>query len=156
MKRMNPNNRHRRGLILLIVLGMLAMFSLLAVTYVISAGASRTGSRAALIAARQSNFNLEEMPRTVLSGALRGTNDTQSPFYQNDLLGDVYGPNAIRSTFHVYPNNNPSLQNGARLFSSTPIVPSTQAMPPVALAKVSMNFCHIENLVSLSRFLFLP
>ena len=140
MKRMNPTHRNREGLILLIVLGMLAMFSLLAVTYVISAGASRTGSRAALIAARQSNFNLEEMPRTVMSGALRGTNDTQSPFYQNDLLGDVYGPNAIRSAFHVYPNNNASLQNGARLFSTTPIVPSTQAMPSVALAKVSMNY----------------
>ena len=41
----------KQGLILLIVLGMLAMFTLLAVTYVVTAGSSRQGSLALAVTA---------------------------------------------------------------------------------------------------------
>ncbi len=41
----NKMRRDRAGLVLLIVLGMLAMFSLLAVTYVVTASSSIAGAK---------------------------------------------------------------------------------------------------------------
>jgi hypothetical protein len=121
----------RRGLILLIVLGMIAMFSLLAVTYVVSAGASRSGSRVALLNARNPRFTAEGNASRILKQVISGTNDQQSPFYKNDILGDVYGPNAIVTTFHTLAGI-PSSQ----LFAST-FPPS--GLPETAFVKLTLN-----------------
>lgn len=105
-RRLQPQRSPKRGLILLIVLGMLAMFTLLAVTYVVSAGASREGSRALAVKARRSNLSVDGFAKIVLKDALRGTNNQKSAFYGNSVIGDVYGPNAIRTNFGPYLNNN--------------------------------------------------
>ena len=96
----------KQGLILLIVLGMLAMFTLLAVTYVVTAGSSRQGSLALAVRARNSNLSITGTARNVLKDALRGTNNQKSPFYNTSLIGDVFGPNPIRAQFGPYLSAN--------------------------------------------------
>ena len=100
--------RPTRGLILLIALGMLALFSLLAVTYVVAAGSSRTGSKSVLVRSRGDNIALAGTANKVANTFIRGTNDLDSPFYQKDLLGDVYGRNAITLRFGHIPIEPPT------------------------------------------------
>jgi len=98
-------NRHRvprgqrQGLILLLALGMLALFSLLAVTWVVSASSSRSGAQAMRIRANHSNASVKGMASEVMKLAVRGTRDQKSAFYAHSLLEDVYDPNAIRVQF---------------------------------------------------------
>lgn len=135
MKTRKQNSaRKSKGLILLIVLGMIAMFSLLAVTYVVSAGASRDASFGALRQARNSKFSLENAAIKVLKSSLHGTNDLQSPFYKNDVIGDVYGSNFIQTQFHTFNANS-----GARLFTSATITEQTFVLPTTTLVKVTLN-----------------
>ena len=93
------NRPQKHGLILLIALGMLALFSLLAVTYVIAASSSRQASQSMRVRANNSSLTVQGAASSVTNSILRGTNDQTSPFYMNDLFGDVYGPNPIRSKF---------------------------------------------------------
>lgn len=86
----------RRGLVLLIVLGMLALFSLLVVTYVVFSTESKNAS---LVLAR-TDYRAQS-PRTttdqLLRLVLRGkqtpgiTNEPPNSLYRHDLLGDLYG-----------------------------------------------------------------
>ena len=103
MFRKNKRKQPARGLILLIALGMLALFSLLAVTYVIAAGSSRTGSKAVLVRSRNDNIGLAGTAEKVANAMLRGTTDQNSTFYKKDLLGDVYGSNPITVFFGHVP-----------------------------------------------------
>lgn len=106
--------RHRKqGLILLIVLGMLAMFTLLAVTYVVVAGSSRSASEALRVKARNGNLSIVGTARRVLKDAVRGSNNQKSPFYGTSIIGDVFGPNPIRTQFGPYVS-----ANSARRFNS--------------------------------------
>jgi hypothetical protein len=132
--RIQSRARKSKGLILLIVLGMIAMFSLLAVTYVVSAGASRDASFGALRQARNSRFTVENTAIKVMKGALHGTNDLQSPFYKNDIIGDVYGSNFLQTSFHTFNANS-----GARLFTSATITEQTFVLPTTTLVKVTLN-----------------
>ncbi|MCY3012120.1 MAG: hypothetical protein NTY42_20160 [Planctomycetota bacterium] len=132
--RKQSSSRKSKGLILLIVLGMIAMFSLLAVTYVVSAGASRDASFGALRQARNSRFTLENTAIKVMKSALQGTNDLQSPFYKNDIIGDVYGSNFLQTSFHTFNANS-----GARLFTSATITEQTFVLPTTTLVKVTLN-----------------
>ena len=103
MKNMRTKSK-RGGLILLIVLGMLALFSLLAITYVVSAGASKAGSVAMRVKALNSNVTIQGASQSVMNGLIRGTNDQTSSFYMHNLLGDIYSPNPLRTTFgHALP-----------------------------------------------------
>ena len=110
-KPMNLRNRMatrpRQGLILLMALGMLALFSLLAVTWVVSASSSRAGAQAMRIRANHSNASVKGMASEVMKMAVRGTRDQKSAFYQHSLLEDVYDANAIRLQFgHRFYGNN--------------------------------------------------
>jgi hypothetical protein len=96
----NPKN----GLILLIVLGMLGLFTLLAVTFVVTAGSSRAGSKALEVKARNGNLTIAGTAKKVLEEAVRGTNNQKSPFYNSDLLGDIFDK-PIRTTFGPYNSN---------------------------------------------------
>ncbi|MFZ4079955.1 MAG: hypothetical protein ACOYKN_01925 [Pirellula sp.] len=93
------SKRQRRGLILLLALGMLALFSLLAVTWVVSASSSRAGAQAMRIRANQSNASVKGMASEVMKLAVRGTRDQKSAFYMHSLLDDIYDPNGIRVQF---------------------------------------------------------
>lgn len=81
----------RRGLVLLIVLGMLALFSLLAVTYVVFSSQSRTTS-VALANSAYKGTNSSTLMNQVVKQVVRGTQDSKSPFWGQDILGDLYGP----------------------------------------------------------------
>ncbi|RMF43378.1 MAG: hypothetical protein D6753_05305, partial [Planctomycetota bacterium] len=82
--------RQRPGLILLVVLGMLSLFSLLAVTYVVVSGQSR----AANTGMARSDYRGTPGPKLLDAAAriaLRGTTDPASSLWRHDLLGDLYG-----------------------------------------------------------------
>ena len=101
--------RPARGLILLIALGMLALFSLLAVTYVVSAGSSKLASDATRVRSRGLNIAFDGTANKVAHSMLRGTNDQSSPFYMKDLLGDIYGRNPITVNFGHVPTTPASV-----------------------------------------------
>jgi hypothetical protein len=92
-------NRNRKGLVLLMALGMLALFSLLAVTWVVSASSSRTGAQAMRVRANHSGASVRGMSEEVLKMALRGTRDQKSAFHQHGLLEDIYDSKGIRLQF---------------------------------------------------------
>ncbi|MFO1065361.1 MAG: hypothetical protein U0892_15960 [Pirellulales bacterium] len=84
------NNRRSRGLILLVVLGMLTLFSFLAVTYVVYAGQSRTASMA--MSARDNRGTPpDKLMDYAIKQVIRGTTDTHSVLFHNSLLEDLNG-----------------------------------------------------------------
>lgn len=92
---MNDNNKNkhgRQGLILLVVLGMLALFSLLAVTYVVFASQTRATS-----VAHTRRYVRETPSKPLIDDAvkqlIRGTNNRNSALFGHDMLGDLYGSN---------------------------------------------------------------
>ncbi|MBX3422563.1 MAG: hypothetical protein KF752_13500 [Pirellulaceae bacterium] len=86
------HSHQNRGLILLVVLGMLTLFSLLAVTYVIYATQSRSTN-----VAFSRRMARETETRSLLDEAIkqliRGTTDTGSAMWGQDMLADLYGAN---------------------------------------------------------------
>lgn len=95
----------RDGLILLIVLGMLGLFSLLAVTYVVAATSSRKGSQAGRVKANNDNVTVKGTAHAVAKQIIRGTNDQRSALYKGSLLEDIYDPKGIRVKFgHIRLN----------------------------------------------------
>ena len=84
------SKRPRRGIVLLIVLSMLVIFSLLVTTFVVVSGNYRT---AAIMAARgRAKANdPRELLDNVMSSLLVDTNDPQSPMRTHGLLRDMYG-----------------------------------------------------------------
>ncbi|WP_145344013.1 hypothetical protein [Rosistilla ulvae] len=82
--------KRRRGVILLVALAMLALFAILAATYLTFASNSQQTSFAT---ARQ-QFHVvdhEEVAHSAFMQLLRGTTDPLSAAYRHDLLGDYYG-----------------------------------------------------------------
>ncbi len=84
------NNRH--GLILLIVLGMLALFSLLTVTYVAFASQSRNTS-VAYTRGHVRQMPTEPLLDEAIKQLIRGTKNPDSSMWGHDILGDLYGAN---------------------------------------------------------------
>ena len=97
--------RNRKGLVLLMALGMLALFSLLAVTWVVSASSSRTGAQAMRVRANHSGTSVRGMSEEVLKMALRGTRDQKSAFHQHALLEDIYESEGTQGVFRTAGNN---------------------------------------------------
>ncbi len=87
---------NRQGLVLLVVLGMLALFSLLTVTYVLFASQSRSAS---IALSRRSSFQASstERPQFMFDEAIkqliRGTTDSGSEMWGNSIMEDFYGAN---------------------------------------------------------------
>lgn len=87
---MKRKSSKRQGLILLVVLGMLGLFSLLAVTYAVVSSQSRASS----LGMARRDFRGTPSPRILDSAmriALRGTSDPNSALWHHDLLADIYG-----------------------------------------------------------------
>ncbi|MGA2031103.1 MAG: hypothetical protein ABSG68_02500, partial [Thermoguttaceae bacterium] len=80
----------RRGVLLLVILGLLAMFSLVAVAFVIVSSQSRrsadTGRRVG-----QTNLNPKQDLDQAMREVLRGSNNPQSVIGSHSLLEDIYG-----------------------------------------------------------------
>lgn len=95
LETMNMKNtaRDRDGLILLVVLGMLSLFSLLAISFMVVSSQSRASNFG------RARRDFRGTPPAKLLDAtirqvLRGTQDTNSVWWHNSLLGDLYG-NAV-------------------------------------------------------------
>jgi len=94
---MKPNRASRRsdrrGVLLLVVLGLLAMFGLVATTFVLLAGHERRGAEAQRRVGQFSDPP-ENLTHQVLLQVLRGSNNPASVLGPHSLLEDVYGPPA--------------------------------------------------------------
>ncbi len=140
MKKHLHHRAERSGLILLIALGMLALFSLLAVTYVVTAGASKNASNAIAVRARNSNSTIEGSTQAVVNSLIRGTSDQTSPFYGQNLLGDIYSPNPIRTRFgHRLQGSLAFQPDWCRRIASSP------TSPLVNLVKLSLSTNNVVN-----------
>lgn len=84
----------RDGLVLLVVLGMLALFSLLTVTYVVFASQSKSSNVAmSRRYIHESSASTRPLFEEAIKQLIRGTKDGGSALWGSDLLGDLYGPN---------------------------------------------------------------
>jgi len=137
--RKSASKRQRRGLILLLALGMLALFSLLAVTWVVSASSSRAGAQAMRIRANQSNASVKGMASEVMKLAVRGTRDQKSAFHMHSVLEDIYDVNAIRVRFghRFFGNNVPAMQE--RWCRKLTPVDNNPLLYPAELVKLSLD-----------------
>lgn len=91
MEIMSKHPLRKSGLILLVVLSMLTLFSLLAITYVVFSSQSRTSSMGM---ARRDHHRMQQdrLLDYSLQQVLRGSNtDSLSTIGQHSLLADVYG-----------------------------------------------------------------
>ncbi len=110
--KLNATTR-RPGLILLVVLGMLALFSLLAITYVLFSGHSRSASVALARSEIRGNKSARPLYDEAIMQLIRGTRDPRSSLYGHDLLGDVYGYLETLQQPTVSVRNYRYLPNGA-------------------------------------------
>ena len=93
-----PQNSRRSGIILIVVLGMLALFSILVVSFVAFSSQSQRSTYA--IASREFRKpDVNAFLDNAMMTLLRGTNDTSSPFYGEDLLSDYYGTTGQSTLF---------------------------------------------------------
>lgn len=98
----------RRGLILLVVLGMLSLFSLLAVTYVVFSSQARIAS----LAMAKRDYKITTPERLLdfsIKQVVRGTNDSGSALAGHDLLADLYGAAETPLTVSARSNSNDRL-----------------------------------------------
>lgn len=86
----SSNRRSHRGVVLLVALGMLALFSVLVVSYVVFSSQMREAAYATL--QREQNIYLDETEAdTAILQLIRGTNDYRSAAYGHSLLEDLWG-----------------------------------------------------------------
>jgi hypothetical protein len=123
----------RNGLVLLVVLGMLGLFSLLAISYLSITGSSRTSSQA-LVRAKLQNIPVSDYSADVIRQIVRGNSDNKSALSNHSLLEDVYGRDAIQGTF--VPNT--LVRN--YLAPGTPPLPAPfAASPEVGIVKIQLQ-----------------
>jgi len=90
--------KHRSGLVLLVVLGMLGLFTLLAVTYLSISSQSRNAGQA-LVRAKLQKMPTENFDTDIIRKIIRGDTSNQSGFYSHGLLEDIYGRSTVRGAF---------------------------------------------------------
>lgn len=89
---MRRHKKTQRGVILLIVLGMLAMFALIGITFVLLSSHARR-SAASQAKKGQANNPPERQANNVIQQILRGSNNPASVIGPHNLLEDLYGNN---------------------------------------------------------------
>ncbi len=82
---------NRRGVILLLIISLLSLFSMIAITYVVSAGSHKKSSYAINKGGGYYGTDPKEIADTALYYTLVGTTNPRSPFVFHDMLGDMYG-----------------------------------------------------------------
>ena len=141
----------RKGLILLVVLGMLTLFTLLAVTFVVFSSQSVQASRA-YERPKQRMTPPDRLADMVLKQIVRGTKDESSPFYDHDLLQDVYGKSyRYNTTTGVieeqtiiagtrFPATGFDAKRGFRLKDNNATVTRATSLASNGLIKVTLRF----------------
>lgn len=102
--RRNPSGRKtrfragRRGVILLLIISLLSLFSMIAITYVVSAGSAKKSAYAITKGGGYYGTDPKEIADMALYYTLVGTTNPRSPFVFHDILGDMYGHFGIGGT----------------------------------------------------------
>lgn len=109
----------RSGLILLVVLGMLALLSLLSVTYLVFSSESRKASFQ-LARGDYRGTPADKLVDQAVKQVIRGTTDSQSALWLNDLLADLYGASTLEP-FQIHQ---------ARSTAPVAVDPATYAINP--------------------------
>ncbi len=99
--------RARRGVLLLVVLSLLMLFSLVAVTFVLVSSRHYDATRYA-IKNEQTGDDPSQLLDNVFAQCIRGTNDPQSVIGPHGLLEDMYGNDGIVYRQHVLPPTLPT------------------------------------------------
>ena len=130
-------NTKRRGLVLLIVLGMLALFSLLVVTYVVFSSDSRDAS---LVLAKSDyrSENVAQSTDQVVKMLIRGTTDTFNPMYGHDLLRDVYGSGLIDPNWLNFPHVSGIVLPNSEQTSSQLVLLNVDIFLPISFSKADI------------------
>ena len=137
-----PNRRFssRRGVLLLLILALLAMFGLIAVAFVVLTGQRAAGARIV-----QRIDVVTDPPQKALQQAamqvLRGTNSPASVMGAHRLLEEIYGNNTATGTITIVSNTvcggqlleftvspaptNPAMRTGCVITVTDPTAPST-------------------------------
>ncbi|MCY2973411.1 MAG: hypothetical protein NTW52_01960 [Planctomycetota bacterium] len=127
------NGKVKSGLVLLVVLGMLGLFSLLAISYLSITGSSRTSSQA-LVRAKLQNIPVGDYSADVIRQIVRGNTNNKSALSNHSLLEDVYGRDAIQGTFV------PATLVRNYLAPATPPLPAPfAASPEVGIVKIQLQ-----------------
>jgi len=102
MRRQN-RGKARRGVLLLLILGLLALFGLVAIAFVVITG---HGRESALVNERlgQYTHSPEQELKQAMMQVVRGTENAASVLQHHSLLEDVYGNNTVSGTMKHDPN----------------------------------------------------
>lgn len=87
---MNGATSARRGVVLMIVLGMMALFMVIIVSFVMTASSNKTGAKAALPADRQGDPP-DALIKAAMYQVVRGPRNPASVIGPHALLEDIYG-----------------------------------------------------------------
>ncbi len=127
MKRSHSQFDHdRRGVILLVVLSALTFFSILVAAYLVYSSQSRQSSFA--LAGRSTRApDVNWMMNEALMTIVRGTGDSNNPFFGEDLLSDYYGHDFVSLEVQRFANATDNLREpkfGGNGFVRFPVVPT--------------------------------
>jgi len=92
----------RRGVVLLVILGLMAMFGMVALAFVLLTGHARRAAEMHQRAALRTDSPEEQLQQAFLQVA-RGTNDSNSVLGPHSLLEDMYGDGAVRGSIQIAP-----------------------------------------------------
>lgn len=145
---MTTNHHRRSGLILLVVLGMLSLFSLLAVSFMVVSSQSRRAN-----AGRASRDFRGTAPEKLLDSAirpvLRGTTDPRSVHFGHDLLGDIYGQRPVNLPDNAQGHADFSMELRVRRFrfGGTSVQPlgSSHSERPILIANRFLRIPIVPN-----------
>lgn len=88
--RITSASQQRRGIVLLVVLGMLTLFSMLAVSYLVFSARHKSAAEA-MNRAETSAIDSGSLLDQAMNTALVGSNGPSSALWGHSLLGDLYG-----------------------------------------------------------------
>lgn len=92
----HSSRRQRSGIVLLIALGMLGLFSILVVTYVVFTSQARQASASIDRQVKESS-RPQDLREQIITQVLVGSPSHRSATFGQDLLGDLYGHDSIRT-----------------------------------------------------------
>jgi hypothetical protein len=113
------------GVVLLVMLGLLSIFTLVSVTFVVSSGHARRGAGAAS-RAEQMGDPFEVLLNQAMMQVARGSNHPQSAIGPHGLLEDIYGNSGVVAGAVYFEGKSP----GASIYGNAPL--SSQRSQPNA------------------------
>lgn len=108
--------RRSRGVVLLVMLGLLSIFTLVAVTFVVSSGHARRGAASAA-RVEQMGDPFDVLLNQAMMQVARGSNHPQSAIGPHGLLEDIYGNSNVVAGSVYFANKSP----GPSIYDEAPL-----------------------------------